>query len=67
MTSFWWKETKIFLSKASFFVLIASIINYLVLFLLNSLSNNFLLSFFDINVFLVIIVITGTLYILTKE
>lgn len=67
MATLWWKMTKIFISKASFFVLTVSIIDYLILFMFNSFANNFITSFFSIKYVLVIALISGVLHILVKE
>ncbi|PIS42862.1 MAG: hypothetical protein COT24_01120 [Candidatus Kerfeldbacteria bacterium CG08_land_8_20_14_0_20_40_16] len=67
MPNYWWKETKNFFSKASFFILVVATIDYLVLFIFNSLANNFIATFFDIKVILIIMLVSGALYVITKE
>lgn len=61
------KETKLFLNKSSLFILVVSVIDYLVLFIFNSLANNYITEFYNIKSILVVSVISGLLYVVTKD
>jgi len=61
------KETKWFLSKASSFVFWISIISYLLLFLLNVITDDFVSIFFKIHIPLAIAVASGLFFVLTYD
>ncbi|MFA6272697.1 MAG: hypothetical protein WC693_06445 [Patescibacteria group bacterium] len=63
----WIKETKIFIGKASWFVFVVSLIDYIILFTFNSIANNFLNAFFDIKSIMVVVVVSGLLCVLSRE
>lgn len=60
-------ETKLFLNSACSFIFIVSIILYLILNIFNILIENYLITYFDFYIILFIAVISGFMYILTKE
>ncbi|MFA6272555.1 MAG: hypothetical protein WC693_05650 [Patescibacteria group bacterium] len=67
MNLLWIKETRVFISKASWFVFVVALIDYLILFTFNSIANNFLTAFFDIKSILIVIIVSGLLYIISRD
>lgn len=67
MTASWISDTKWFLAEAGKFVFIVSILVYLVIFIINTLTDNFITVYFNFSIILVVSVASGFLFVLTKE
>lgn len=67
MTKDWPRDTKWFFSKASGFVLVISTLVYLLLLILNSQTDDFVVIYFNTNILLIASVISGLTFVLSRE
>lgn len=60
-------QTKEFIAKASMFVSVTAILDYLFIFTINIFTNNYVTELFDVKILLVIAIVSGFTFVLTKD
>jgi hypothetical protein len=67
MNKTWIEQTRKFIARASIFILITALLDYLVIFSINLFTDNYVIELFDAKILLIVAVVSGFTYVLAKD